>query len=79
MTDTVKPFIKVASPHTQNAINLLESWLKEAKAGNVISVGIVGKRTGGEWATAMSSSDNGLEDAAMLIELGIRRMGFVQR
>jgi len=31
MTDTVKPFIKVASPHTQDAINLLESWLKEGE------------------------------------------------
>jgi hypothetical protein len=63
--------------NNQEAIDLLESWLSEARDGNIITVGIVGRRTGGEWQTDMSRSDNTLEDAAMLIELGMRRLGFV--
>jgi hypothetical protein len=63
--------------NNQEVIDLLESWLSEAKNGNIITVGIVGKRIGGEWQTVMSRSDNTLEDAAMLIELGMRRLGFV--
>jgi hypothetical protein len=79
MTDNIKPFIKATAPHNENAIAMLEEWLEAAKDGEIVSVGLVGKRVGGEWQTSFSSSDNGLEDAAMLLELGIRRLGFVQR
>lgn len=79
MTNKIKPFIKATTPHNENAIALLEKWLEDAKAGEVISVGIIGKRVGNEWQTSFSSSDNALEDAAMLIELGMRRLGFSQR
>jgi hypothetical protein len=58
---------------------MLEQWLEEARNGEIITVGLVGKRVGGEWQTAMSSSQNNLEDAAMLIELGIRRLGFKRK
>lgn len=76
MTNNIKPFIKATTPHNENAIAMLEQWLEDAKNGEVISVGIVGKRVGGEWQTGFSSSDNRLEDAAMLLELGMRRLGF---
>lgn len=76
---TIKPFIKAVSPDNLDAINMLEQWLEEAKAGNIVTVGLVGKRVGGEWQTSMSSSANALEDAAMLIELGMRRLKFVQK
>lgn len=76
MTDNIKPFIKATTPHNENAIAMLEQWLEDAKNGEVISVGIVGKRVGGEWQTGFSSSDNRLEDAAMVLELGMRRLGF---
>jgi hypothetical protein len=79
MTDKIKPFIKAVGPNNEDAISLLEQWLQDAKDGQIVSVGIVGKRAGGEWQTSMSRSDNGLEDAAMLIELGMRRLGFAQR
>jgi len=79
MTDKIKPFIKAVGPNNEDVILLLEQWLQDAKDGQIVSVGIVGKRTGGEWQTSMSRSDNGLEDAAMLIELGMRRLGFAQR
>jgi hypothetical protein len=76
MTDNIKPFIKATTPDNSAAIAMLEQWLEEARNGEIITVGLVGKRVGGEWQTAMSSSQNKLEDAVMLIELGIRRLGF---
>ena len=79
MTDNIKPFIKATTPYNSDAIALLEQWLEDAKNGEIVTVGLVGKLIGGEWQTAMSSSQNSLEDAAMLIELGIRRLGFKQR
>ena len=79
MTDKIKPFIKAVDPNNEDVILLLEQWLQDAKDGQIVSVGIVGKRTGGEWQTSMSRSENALEDAAMLIELGMRRLGFAQR
>ena len=79
MTDNIKPFIKVTTADNSDAVNMLEQWLEDAKAGEIITVGLVGKRVGGEWQTAMSKSENGLEDAAMLIELGMRRLGFAQK
>lgn len=79
MTDKIKPFIKAVGPNNEDVILLLEQWLQDAKDGQIVSVGIVGKRTGGEWQTQMSRSENALEDAAMLIELGMRRLGFAQR
>lgn len=79
MTDNIKPFIKVTTADNSDVINMLEQWLETAKAGELINVGLVGKRVGGQWQTSFSSSDNGLEDAAMLIELGMRRLGFRNR
>ena len=79
MTDNIKPFIKATTPDNSDAIAILEQWLEDAKDGQIVTVGLVGKRVGGEWQTGFSSSNNGLEDAAMLIELGMRRLGFKQR
>jgi len=79
MNENIKPFLKAATPDNGDCIALLEQWLEDARAGEIVTVGLVGKRVGGEWQTAMSSSQNSLEDAAMLIELGIRRLGFKQR
>jgi hypothetical protein len=79
MTENIKPLLKATTPDNGDCIALLEQWLEDARAGEIVTVGLVGKRVGGEWQTAMSSSQNGLEDAAMLIELGIRRLGFKQR
>jgi len=79
MTNNIKPFIKATAVDNSEAVNMLEQWLEDAKAGEIISVGLIGKRIGGEWQTSFSRSDNGLEDAAMLIELGMRRLGFTHR
>lgn len=69
--------LRVESIDNQNTILMLEEWLEQAKNGELISIGLVGRRTGGEWQTSFSSSPNSLEDAAMLMELAMRRMGFI--
>lgn len=79
MTDNIKPFIKATAPDNTDAVRMLEQWLEDAKSGELVTVALIGKRVGGEWQTGMSRSQNGLEDAAMLLELAMRRLGFVQR
>jgi len=79
MNDNIKPFIKATTPDNTDAVRMLEQWLEDAKSGDLVTVALVGKRVGGEWQTGMSKSQNGLEDAAMLLELAMRRLGFVQR
>lgn len=71
--------VQKASLANDDVIDMLESWLDQAKKSEIISVGIVGFRVGKEWQTQFSSSQDALRDAAMLMELAIRRMGFVQR
>lgn len=66
------------NPLSGDAIAMLESWIDMAKRGDVVSVGLIGLGANGEWRTAFSASPNGLMDAAMLMELAIRRLGFVQ-
>lgn len=79
MSENIKPFIKATTPDNTDAVRMLEQWLEDAKSGDLVTVALVGKRVGGEWQTGMSRSQNGLEDAAMLLELAMRRLGFVQR
>ena len=66
------------NPLSDNALAMLESWMEMAKRGEIVSVGLIGLGNNGEWRTAFSASPNGLMDAAMLMELAIRRLGFVQ-
>ena len=79
MSENIKPFIKATTPDNTDAVRMLEQWLEDAKSGDLVTVALAGKRVGGEWQTGMSRSQNGLEDAAMLLELAMRRLGFVQR
>lgn len=79
MSENIKPFIKATTPDNTDAVRMLEQWLEDAKSGDLVTVALAGKRIGGEWQTGMSSSQNRLEDAAMLLELAMRRLGFTQR
>ncbi len=78
MTDKIKT-LNVTAAHSAEAIKMLEDWLEQAKNGEIVTVALAARRKGGEWQTGMSTSDNRLEDAAMLIELGMRRLGFALR
>lgn len=71
--------LKPVDTRNEEAISMLEGWLDQARNGELVTVALVGKRIGGDWQTGMSSSDNRLEDAAMLMELAMRRMGFALR
>jgi hypothetical protein len=68
--------VAVVSTVNPTVVEMLEHWLEQAKAGELISLGAIGQRTNGEWQTGYSSSEHALLDAAMMIELAIRRMGF---
>jgi hypothetical protein len=70
--------VTVVSTVNPTVVEMLEHWLAQAKSGELISLGAIGKRTNGEWQTGYSSSQDALLDAAMMIELAIRRMGFKQ-
>ena len=63
----------------QDVVDILEKWLVQAKNGELDTVSLVGYRTDNSWQTGASSTDNNLRDCAMLMELAIRRMGFVMK
>lgn len=73
MTATLKA---IEPKPNQDAITLLEEILERAREGDIVSVGIVYDLQGGGWGSAFSSSNNHRQDAAMLMELAMRRLGF---
>ena len=60
----------------QDAIKVLEEMLVLARSGEVLRVGVVCEYVGGAWGTRFSASTDARVDGAMLIELGLRRLGF---
>lgn len=79
MDDNVKLFLvnPQGSPINEDAVRLLTEWLELARRGELKSVGLVGMRQGDTWMTAFSSSSDRLHDTALLLELAIRRLGFI--
>ncbi|CAB4134716.1 hypothetical protein UFOVP274_50 [uncultured Caudovirales phage] len=69
---------ELKKPVDDSTVTILREWLQQAEEGTLISVCIAGKRVGGEWQSGTSASQNGLEDAAMMMELAMRRLGFKQ-
>lgn len=73
------PVLTLAQPTVhQDAVEMLEYYLEEAKAGRITSVGVVARRTGGTYSTGYSKSESRAEDAGMLLTLAVRRLGFVE-
>lgn len=62
-----------------DAVALLERMLDRAKTGEINRVGMVYKTKDEGWGTVFSASDNKLEDSAMLIEVGLRRLEFITK
>lgn len=60
----------------QDVIDLLETHLERAKKGEILRLGIVYELEAKGWGTAFSSSNDCRIDAAMLMQLAMRRMGF---
>lgn len=58
------------------AVRMLLKYLELARAGTLLRVGVIAE-TDGQWTSEFSSSDDQRVDGAMLIELGIRRLGFI--
>lgn len=75
----VKSLRPVGPVVNHDAVKLLELWLSQTKSGQIISVACVGEASGGAWETACSNNLDGRVMAAMLIELAVRHLGFVNR
>ena len=68
--------VKIDAKPNESVITLLKEWLEQAERGEIVRVGIVAELPGGEWQTAFSASADKRVDAAMMIELAMRRLGF---
>jgi molybdate-binding protein len=71
--------IDLPKKNTQDTVTILEEWLAQAKNGEFENVSLIAFRTDRSWQTGASSTTDNLRDSAMLIELAIRRMGFVMK
>jgi hypothetical protein len=68
--------VKIFAPKPQLAvIEMLERQLERARAGEISRLGIVFEQPDGCWGSEFSRSDDSRVDAAMLIELAMRRLG----
>jgi hypothetical protein len=75
--DNVTTLRPVEKKVNQRAVALLKTWLAQAESGELLTVNLQGCVVGGRWQTAGSAEENRLESAAMLLELAIRKLGFV--
>jgi hypothetical protein len=73
-----RPLKVVPHDHIQNksVIKVLEEILARAKNGEIVGVGYVAELKSGYWCTNFSKCPDSRVFAAMLIELGIKRLGF---
>jgi hypothetical protein len=62
--------------HKGSAIAVLEEMLERARNGEINSVEVMFSSADGEWGTTSSLGVDVRLSAAMLIELGMRRLGF---
>jgi len=76
MADPVKlPLRDVSAEQHSSMLEMLEHYTQRVKAGEITRLGII-YDLGGQWGTEFSRSDDSRIDGAMLIELGLRRLGF---
>lgn len=57
-------------------IALLERQLAQVRSGQITRIGVVFEINGTQWGTEFAASDDRRMDAAMLMELAMRRLGF---
>lgn len=63
----------------QNALEMVDELRQRIVNGETLRFGLVETRVGEIWATSFSSGMHKREDGAMLIELGLRMLGFVSK
>lgn len=71
--------VKIEAATNKDAVKMLEQYLTYAKSGEIINVAIIAKRQDGQYVTAASSTSSGPEDAAIYIEIAMRKLGFALR
>ena len=60
----------------RNALEMVDELRERILAGDTVRFGLIEVRRGSAWSTSFSSGAEKLQDAAMLIDLGIRMLGF---
>ncbi len=65
----------ISAEHQVDIVEMLERYLARAKNGDFTRLGVLFEQ-GSQWGTEFSRSDDNRIDAAMMIELGLRRIGF---
>ena len=68
--------VDVSKEIQEDVVKILERYLAKARNGEIISLGIVVDMRGGGYATTFSKCMDVRTSGAMLIELGLRRIGF---
>ena len=63
----------------QQALETLDNLRQRIESGETIRFGLVECRRNGDYSTEFSSGMNKREDAAMLIDLALRLLGFASR
>ncbi len=76
MTQPIELKVVDRGENQQSMLELIDEIRADIVAGNITRVGVVFCKVNSEWGTTFSKSDNRCVDAAMLIELGLRRLGF---
>ena len=71
--------IKIKATPNESVIKMLEQYLEYAKQGEIANIAIVARRNDGQYLTAASSTSSGPEDAAIYIEIAMRKLGFALR
>lgn len=71
----ISPLSQAKDRRPEDALKLLESLCELAKTGRLKQISVV-YDTGDTWATASSHSFDKRVTGAMLIELGLRNLGF---
>lgn len=73
------PLPPVDAVAKKNALDTLDAVRKRVEDGTTLRFGLVEARANGEYSTEFTMATHKREDAAMLIDLALRLLGFVSR
>lgn len=79
MTASLKLTPKIHEKSKEDMLEMLDRYKQLVDSGEVVRLGIVTERSGGNWGTEFSYSEDNRLDAAMLLELALRRLGFATK
>jgi hypothetical protein len=79
MTPTPLKIVNPDEVAQRNALEMADELRARIVAGEVVRFGLIECRRGDLWATSFSSGMDKRHGAAMLIELGVKMLGFASQ